>query len=71
LGQVAPFFLASRDVPITTLRSVDSGNCWIVGRRGPDLLGDEAHLLAWLLGRRYESVATNDGTDVPAAPAWV
>ena len=74
LGQAAPFFLAAREVPVCTLRSVDSGNCWTVGKRGstqPDLLGKEAQLLAWLLGRPYESVTTNDGTDVPAAPAWV
>ncbi len=74
LGQAVPFFLAKRDVPIATLRSVDSGNCWTVGKSDspqPDLIGDEAQLLAWLLGRPYESVATNDGTDVPAAPVWV
>jgi maleylpyruvate isomerase len=70
LSQLAPFFVTARDVPIATLRSVDSGSCWTVGRRGPDLVGAEAQLLAWLVGRPCESVSTSNGTKVPAAPAW-
>jgi len=71
LSQLAPFFRAARDVPVTTLRSIDSGSCWTVGDRGPDLLGEEAQLLAWLVGRPYEPVSTSDGAEVPSAPAWV
>lgn len=71
LGQVAPFFLRQREVPVRLLRCTDSGRCWTVGESGPDLLGTEADLLAWLLGRAHPGVHTDDGSAVPLAPAWV
>ncbi len=70
-GQLAPFFLNNRDVPATMLRSVDSGRCWEVGASGPDLLGTEADLLAWLLGRPHGPLRTSDDSPLPVAPAWV
>ena len=71
LGQVAPFFRGHRDVPVKVLRSVDSGRCWEVGSTGPDLLGTEADLLAWLLGRPHGPLRTSDASPLPVAPAWV
>jgi maleylpyruvate isomerase len=71
LGQLAPFFLSNREVPAQMLRSVDSGRCWEVGTTGPDLLGTEADLLAWLLGRPHGPLRTSDDSPLPVAPAWV
>jgi maleylpyruvate isomerase len=70
-GQLTPFFLSKREVPAQTLRSVDSGRCWAVGHSGPDLLGTEADLLAWLLGRPHGPLRTSDDSPLPVAPAWV
>ena len=70
-GQLAPFFLNKREVPAHMLRSVDSGRCWEVGAAGPDLLGIEADLLAWLLGRPHGPLRTSDDSPLPVAPAWV
>jgi maleylpyruvate isomerase len=70
-GQLAPFFLSKREVPAQMLRSVDSGRCWEVGASGPDLLGTEADLLAWLLGRPHGPLRTSDDSPLPVAPAWV
>ena len=71
LGQLVPFFLEHRDVPVQVLRSVDSGHCWQVGETGPDLLGTEADLMAWLLGRHHGPLRSTDQNPIPAAPAWV
>ena len=71
LSQLVPFFRNKRAMPVATLRSIDSGNCWSVGDAGPDLIGDEAQLLAWLVGRPYEAVTTSDSADVPTAPVWL
>ena len=71
LGEIVPFFAAKRDVPVQVLRAVDTGHCWIVGSQGPDLVGREANLLAWLLGRPHRALTTSDESDVPVAPAWV
>jgi maleylpyruvate isomerase len=71
LGQVTPFFRSQRDVPVGMLRSVDSGRCWEVGSAGPDLLGAEPDLLAWLLGRPHGPLRTTDSSPLPVAPAWV
>jgi maleylpyruvate isomerase len=71
LDQVTPFFRSRREVPAHTLRCTDTGRCWQVGRSGPDVVGTEADLLAWLLGRAHPGVHTTDGTPLPAAPAWV
>lgn len=70
-GQLARFFLSKREVPVHILRSVDSGRCWEVGTTGPDLLGTEADLLAWLLGRPHGPLRTSDDAPLPVAPAWV
>jgi maleylpyruvate isomerase len=70
-GQLTPFFREQRDVPVSVLRSVDSGRCWEVGAAGPDLLGTESDLLAWLLGRPHGPLRTTDESDVPTAPRWV
>jgi len=70
-GQLTPFFLSKREVPAQMLRSVDSGRCWEVGTSGPDLLGTEADLLAWLLGRPHGPLRTSDDSTLPVAPAWV
>jgi maleylpyruvate isomerase len=70
-GQLAPFFHDKRDVPAGLLRSTDSGRCWEVGAKGPDLLGTEADLLAWLLGRPHGPLRTSDNSPLPGAPAWV
>ena len=70
-GQLAPFFLSKREVPARMLRSVNSGRCWEVGTSGPDLLGTEADLLAWLLGRPHGPLRTSDDSPLPVAPAWV
>ena len=70
-GELAPFFRSKREVPVHVLRSMDTGNCWVVGTSGPDLIGSEAELLAWLLGRPHSGVSTSDGSDVPSAPEWV
>jgi len=71
MGQLAPFFAKARDVPVHTLRCADTGHCWQVGRDGPDLLGTEAELLAWLIGRPHGTIDTTDKSSLPSAPAWV
>lgn len=71
LDQVVPFFRRNREVPAALLRATDTGRCWEVGVSGTDLLGTEADLLAWLLGRAHPGVHTTDGAPPPAAPAWV
>lgn len=71
LGQLTSFFRDQREVPACVLRSVDSGRCWEVGDTGPDLLGIEADLLAWLVGRAHGPLRTSDDSLVPAAPRWV
>jgi maleylpyruvate isomerase len=71
LGQVTSFFRDHRDVPVGMLRSVDSGRCWEVGSTGPDLVGAEPDLLAWLLGRPHGPLRTTDSSPLPVAPAWV
>jgi hypothetical protein len=43
----------------------------VVGDRGPDLVGREADLLAWLVGRPHDPITSTDGSTVPRAPAWV
>ncbi len=70
-AQLAPFFLGKREVPAHMLRSVDSGRCWEVGASGPDLLGTEADLLGWLLGRPHGPLRTSDDSPLPVAPTWV
>lgn len=69
--RIAPFFLSERQVPARILRSGDSGRCWEVGTSGPDLLGTEADLLAWLLGRPHGPLRTSNDSPLPVAPAWV
>ena len=71
LGQVAPFFAEHRSVPVHTLRAHDTGTCWQVGAAGPDLIGAQADLLAWLLGRPHGELVNTGGATVPPAPAWV
>jgi maleylpyruvate isomerase len=71
LGRLSPFFRDQREVPVGVLRSVDTGRCWEVGAGGPDLLGTEADLLAWLLGRPHGPLRTTDSSPLPVAPAWV
>jgi maleylpyruvate isomerase len=71
LGELTPFFRSQREVPAKVLRSTDTGNCWVVGENGPDLVGREADLLAWLIGRPTSGVTTNDDSALPEAPAWV
>ncbi|MFL6070161.1 MAG: maleylpyruvate isomerase family mycothiol-dependent enzyme [Actinomycetes bacterium] len=71
LGELTPFFRSSREVPVHVLRATDTGNCWVVGADGADLVGHEADLLAWLLGRPYRDITTTDHSRVPDAPAWV
>ncbi|HEX5016909.1 MAG TPA: maleylpyruvate isomerase family mycothiol-dependent enzyme [Actinomycetes bacterium] len=70
-GELASFFLKHRDVPVRVLRASDTGRCWEVGSKGPDLLGAEAELLAWLIGRPSSGLRTSDGTEAPEAPTWV
>jgi maleylpyruvate isomerase len=71
LGQVAPFFAEHRSVPVRTLRAHDTGTCWEVGASGPELIGSQADLLAWLLGRPHGQLTSTAGANVPVAPAWV
>lgn len=71
LSQLTPFFLEQRQVGAQILRCVDSGHCWTVGETGPDLLGTEADLMAWLLGRPHGPLRTSDSSPLPVAPAWV
>lgn len=71
LDQVTPFFRSRREVPAQYLRCTDTGRCWRVGRSGSDVVGTEADLLGWLLGRAHPGVHTTDGSPLPAAPAWV
>jgi maleylpyruvate isomerase len=71
LDQLAPFFRQHREVDVQVLRSVDTGTCWVVGLDGPDLIGTEADLLAWLIGRPHGPVRTSSDSPVPAAPTWV
>jgi maleylpyruvate isomerase len=70
LSRLAPFFESDRDVPISTMRATDTGRAWSVGS-GPDLLGTEADLLAWLLGRSHGPLRSSDGSPLPTAPPWV
>jgi maleylpyruvate isomerase len=70
LSRLTPFFESRRDVPISTMRATDTGRAWSVGS-GPDLLGTEADLLAWLLGRAHDPVRSSDGSPPPTAPRWV
>ncbi len=71
LSELTPLFRNHRDVPVHVLRSTDTGNCWVVGATGTDLVGNEADLLAWLVGRPHRDVTTTDHSAVPQAPAWV
>jgi maleylpyruvate isomerase len=70
LSRLGPLFQSQRDVPVETMRATDTGRAWSVGS-GPDLLGSEADLLAWLLGRPHDPVLTSDGSEPPTAPPWV
>jgi maleylpyruvate isomerase len=71
LSELAPFFQQRREAPVSVLRATDTGSCWVVGDRGPDLVGREADLLAWLVGRPHDPITSTDGSTVPRAPAWV
>ena len=71
LDRLTPFFRHRREVPVQVLRSLDTGTCWVVGDHGPDLVGSEAALLAWLIGRPHEQINATDGTPPPQAPVWV
>ena len=70
-SQVTPFFRSRRTVPVQVLRATDTGNCWVVGEQGPDLVAREADLLAWLLGRPHDGVSSTTGGPIPEAPSWV
>jgi maleylpyruvate isomerase len=70
LDQLAPQFVARGDCPVRALRSVD-GAAWPVGADGPDLVGQPAALLAWLVGRAPGAdLSAEPSGDVPAAPRW-
>jgi maleylpyruvate isomerase len=71
LSELTPFFRERREVPVHVLRSTDTGSCWEVGEQGPDLMGSEADLLAWLIGRPHGELATTDRSGLPTAPPWV
>ena len=71
LNQVVPFFAAHRTMPAAQFRATDTGRVWDFGQLGPDLLGRESDLLAWLIGRRHGHVLLSDGGTPDPAPAWV
>jgi maleylpyruvate isomerase len=71
LSELTPFFQQRREAPVTVLRATDTGCCWAVGEHGPDLVGREADLLAWLVGRPHGPITSTDGAAVPTAPEWV
>jgi maleylpyruvate isomerase len=71
LDQLTPFFRNQRSVGVQVLRSVDTGTGWVVSDHGPDLIGTEADLLAWLIGRPHGPLHTSDASPVPDAPIWV
>jgi maleylpyruvate isomerase len=76
MPQVQRTFIARGDMPVANLRAADTGRVWSFDESEspaskPDLLGDEAHLLAWLIGRPHGPIRTSDGSTLPVAPRWV
>ena len=76
LPQVQRTFITRGDMPVANLRAVDTGRVWSFEETNspppkPDLLGAEAQLLAWLIGRPHRSISTSDGSPLPTAPRWV
>jgi maleylpyruvate isomerase len=70
LDQLAPQFLGRGESPVSSLRA-DDGATWQVGNEGPELLGQPAELLAWLIGRTTGAgLRRQPAGEVPAAPRW-
>lgn len=69
--QVVPMFRDEREMPVARLVGTTSGRSWDVGAEGPDLVGPDSALLAWLLGRSDGDGLRPDGEVVPPAPAWL
>ena len=83
LGQVHPTMVDRGTLPVAQLRATDTGRAWQCGGTGPDLWGQEADLLAWLIGRPHGQLtlrppvgrapaptAGSTADVVPAAPPW-
>ena len=76
IPQVHRTFIARGDMPVASIRAADTGRVWSFEEpeshpAKPDLLGSEADLLAWLIGRPHGPLRTSDGTPLPVAPRWV
>jgi maleylpyruvate isomerase len=76
MAQVHRTFTARGDMPVASLRATNTGRVWSFDESEPpsskpDLLGHEADLLAWLIGRPHRSIRTSDGSPLPVAPRWV
>jgi maleylpyruvate isomerase len=72
MGQVHRTFVARGDMPVANLRAADTGRVWsFEDPSKPDLLGHEADLLAWLIGRPHGPIDTSDSSPLPVAPRWV
>ena len=80
LDQLATFFRAERECPVSRLQATDTDRSWEVAVEGPVLRGPATALLAWLTGRSAGDglrLSTADGADsieatepVPPAPRW-
>ncbi len=76
LAQVQRTFIARGDMPVASLRAANTGRVWSFEEpeshpTKPDLLGNEADLLAWLIGRPHGPIRTSDSSPLPVAPRWV
>lgn len=69
--QVVPMFRDEREMPVARLTGTTSGRSWDLGTAGPELVGPDSALLAWLLGRSDGDGLRPDGEVVPPAPAWL
>jgi maleylpyruvate isomerase len=71
LDELAPFFRAERDMPVSRLAASDSDRSWEVAADGPTLTGPTNAVLAWLIGRSTgDGLQLDTGDQVPMAPTW-
>jgi maleylpyruvate isomerase len=80
MNQVVPTFVARGTLPVSALLATDTGRVWAPGHSGlaeganaaagPEIVGSQGQLLAWLVGRPHHDVRCRDGSPAPEAPRW-
>ena len=80
MNQVLPTFVARGTLPVSALLATDTGRVWVPGSsglpegegapHGPQIVGLQGQLLAWLIGRPHRDVACRDASPAPDAPRW-